>query len=370
MKKPTGYVYKDGDRWVARVTYTDASGKRRNLKKYRETITEAKRARDMLLRELEERGGKSFDSNKLRFRDLVEKYSQMKLTEPVYSSDVKISGMKSLASAKTQIKVLIEFFGNRKVKDITYLDLVEYKVARSSTNTRKGRLPAIASVNRELERMRAILNFAVRQGIITINPFNQGEPLIVKSAETSRGRLLSFEEEKRLLAECKGRRSYLRPLIIAAIDTGLRKGELLKLVWADIDMEAHIIQIRAKNSKTNRPREVAMTNRLLAEFKKLAQVGYIDPVFGVTSDVKKSFSAICAAAGIESLQFRDFRHTCVTRLIEAGMQTPEAMKISGHTTLAMLNRYLNINKDTSKRAATALDMLLGKHFEVESDERF
>lgn len=360
MKKQTGYVYQDGDRWVARVTYTDSSGKRRNVKKYCDNVTKAKRECDSIISDLESRGSKGLDANKMKFSDLAERYSQIKLIEPIYAVDIKISGMRSLSSAKIQVNVLVEYFGNRLVREITHLDLMDFKVARLKTWTNRKKPRAIASVNRELERMRTILNFAVRQGIIITNPFNFGEPLIVKSAEKSRDRVLSFEEERRLLAQCTGRRSYLRPIIIAAIDTGLRRGELLKLVWADIDLESRIIQIRAKNSKTNRPREVAMTNRLLTELKKLAEDSGVDPVFGVTSDVKKSFSVICAAAGIEDLQFRDLRHTCVTRLIEAGMQTSEAMKISGHTTLSMLNRYLNINKDTSLRAANALDTLYNR----------
>ncbi|MBK6799447.1 MAG: Arm DNA-binding domain-containing protein [Acidobacteria bacterium] len=82
MKKQTGYVYQDGDRWVARVTYTDSSGKRRNVKKYCDTKTEAKRKCDSIISDLESRGVRGFDANKMKFRELAERYSQNKLVEP------------------------------------------------------------------------------------------------------------------------------------------------------------------------------------------------------------------------------------------------------------------------------------------------
>ena len=118
-----------------------------------------------------------------------------------------------------------------------------------------------------------------------------------------------------------------------------------------------LIRVRAINSKTNRPREVAMTARLYDELLKLSEKPFGESVFGLQSNVKRSFGSACKEAGIEGLRFHDLRHTCVTRLIEAGMQHTEAMKVSGHTTLSMLNRYLNVNLDTSRRAADALDAL-------------
>ncbi len=193
--------------------------------------------------------------------------------------------------------------------------------------------------------------------MIAVSPFKQGEQLIKRSAENSRDRVLSFEEEERLLTACVDRRAHLRPLIIAPLDTGLRRGELFKLEWQDVDFDARLIRVRAINLKTNRPREVAMTARLRDELMKLREEPFGESVFGLQTNVKRSFGSACKAAGIERLRFHDLRHTCVTRLIEAGLQHTEAMKVSGHTKLSMLNRYLNVNLDTSRRAADALDAL-------------
>ncbi len=357
MKQQTGYILKDGKKWVARVTYTDPSGKRRNVKRYCLTRTDAKRECDRIIRELEERGKQSFDSTKMRFRELAEKYAEAKLIEPVYVNGRKVAGMRSLYSAKLYTATLVEHFGNRKVREISHADLESFKLTRLKTPKRTGQQRTIASVNRELEQMRTILSYAVRQGIITVSPFKQGEQLIERAAENSRDRVLSFEEEERLLAACTGRRAHLRALIIAALDTGLRRGELFKLEWQDVDFTARLVRVRAINAKTNKPREAAMTSRLYDELMRLHEEPIGDLVFGIQTNVKRSFGSVCKAAGIEGLRFHDLRHSCVTRLIEAGMQHTEAMKVSGHTTLSMLNRYLNVNLDTSRRAADALDAL-------------
>jgi integrase len=79
--------------------------------------------------------------------------------------------------------------------------------------------------------------------------------------------------------------------------------------------------------------------------------------FGIKNNFKKSFLAACKAAGIQDLRFHDLRHTAITRMIEAGMQPAEVMRVSGHTTPAMMWRYLNANVDTARRAADALDVL-------------
>ncbi len=144
------------------MTYTDASGKRRNVKRYCQTRTDAKRECDRIIREIEERGPKNFDAGRMRFRELAEKYAEAKLVEPVYVDGRKVAGMRSLYSAKLYTQTLVEYFSNRQAKAITHADLETYKMARLKADTRSGKQRAIASVNRELEQMRAILNFAVR----------------------------------------------------------------------------------------------------------------------------------------------------------------------------------------------------------------
>ena len=155
-------------------------------------------------------------------------------------------------------------------------------------------------------------------------------------------------------------RKHLRPILIAAVDTAMRRGELLKLRWRNVDFDDRSIEIEAFNTKTARARAVAMTSRLESELKQLYENAPKDPeglVFGIKDNFKNGFAADCKEAKIEGLRFHDLRHTAITRMVEAGMQPAEVMRVSGHTTSAMLWRYMNANVDTARRAADALDAL-------------
>lgn len=361
MKHRNGYVYREGSRWVARVDFTDESGKRRIARRYCENKTEANRKRLELVRSIEERGEKAVDGDKLTFKALAEKYKDARLIPAEYVNQRKVAGVRSLSPALVALKVLVEHFGERRVKSITHSDIEAFKLARLKVPTVRGGERSITSVNRELELLRAILNFAQRQDWITKNPFNSGSSLISQADETHRERVMTFEEEERLLAACETHtRKHLRPILIAAVDTGMRRGELLKLKWHNVDFAARSIEIEAFNTKTARARTVAMTSRLASELKLIWENSPKDLdalVFGIADNIKKSFASACKAAKIAELRFHDLRHTAITRMIEAGMQPAEVMRVSGHTTPAMLWRYLNANADTARRAADALDVL-------------
>ena len=105
--------------------------------------------------------------------------------------------------------------------------------------------------------LRRLLNIAERAGMIAKNPFKTGDALIHVADEIKRERILTCEEEARLLAACIGCKLHLRPIIIAALDTGCRLGELLKMRWRDVNMNAGLITIQAFNTKTMRERQVS-----------------------------------------------------------------------------------------------------------------
>lgn len=361
MKQRNGYVYREGKSWVARVDFTDEAGKRRIIRRFCETRTEANQKRLQLVRSIEERGEKAIDGDRLTFKMLAEKYRETRLIPARYVNQRKVAGVRSLLTPLGMLKVLLEHFGNRRVRSITHADIEAFKLARLKVPTVRGNERSIAAVNRELELLRAMLNFAHRQEWIPKNPFNSGTSLISKADETQRERVITFAEEARLLTACETEsRRHLRPILIAAVDTGMRRGELLKLRWRNINFAARSIEVEAFNTKTARARTVAMTARLTAELQLLREnlPGNSEAlVFGIKDNFKNAFAAACRVAGITDLRFHDLRHTAITRMIEAGMQPAEVMRVSGHTTPAMLWRYMNANADTARRAADALDAL-------------
>src|SRR5262249_31014487 len=156
--------------------------------------------------------------------------------------------------------------------------------------------------------------------------FSSGECLISKADERKRERIISRDEEDRLLAACSGQRAHLRPILIAALDTGMRRGEILKLRWSDVDFEDRLITVRAFNTKNMRERQVSMTGRLALELEAAYGASTKDPeslCFGIADNVKTSFGSARKAAGLPDVRFHDLRHTHATRLVSAHMPLSE-----------------------------------------------
>ncbi|HZH89731.1 MAG TPA: site-specific integrase [Pyrinomonadaceae bacterium] len=348
-------VEKNG-KWYGRVRYTTLEGKRKDLWLPAKNKSEASELVQKKLHELKTVGEQAIDGDKIKFSDLAKIYKEKKLIPAQYVGERKVAGLRSYQNPVRFLATLTDYFGNRRIKTITHSSIEEYKLMRLNLPTKRGQRQ-IASVNRELELLRAILKYAVREGWILRSPFEMGASLISKADETRRERILTHEEERRLLNACTGRYAHLKPLIIAALNTGCRRGELFKLKWQQVDLSSNIISILAMNSKTARPRLLPITPQLNWELEKLWQASNQDSenlVFGILDTVKKSWKSVCRIAEIEGLRFHDLRHTAITRMVQAGIASAIVMKLSGHTQHATFARYVNPN---SEAIASAAEML-------------
>jgi integrase len=270
----------------------------------------------------------------------------------------KVSGLRSVRNVRGNVNVLLEYFGKQKLRSITYEDLLTFRNARLKTSTHQSEQRSIATVNREMAYLRRLLNIAERNEWINVNPFKRGDSLIHVVDERKRERILTREEEARLLIQCTGRRKHLKPLIIAGLDTGCRLGELLKIRFKDVDFVDNLITIQAFNTKTMRERQISMTHRLKEELETLfAKTPDLDAsVFGIGRDVRNGFKSACTDARIEGVTFYTLRHTAATRLVSLHVPLAEVGKVLGHTTPNTTYRYyLNPNLDSMRRAAAALD---------------
>lgn len=194
-----------------------------------------------------------------------------------------------------------------------------------------------------------------------------GKSLISVGDEKPRERILTREEEERLLAACTGWRAHLRPIIICALDTGMRRGELFKLKWADVDFENKLITIRAFNTKTMRQRQIGMTKRLARELAVLyAKNTNPDALlFGIGS-TKGAWNKVRRQAGVMDLRFHDLRHTYATRLVSKHLPLSEVGRVLGHTQPTTTYRYTNLTVETARRAAEALNELHGSSVEPDN----
>jgi integrase len=364
----TGWIGQDEQgRWYFRYQYTDSFGKRRNIRRLVKSESNAKSQLRKALNKHDSGGERSIDGERLKFSKLAELYAANKIFEAVYVGDRKVAGLRSYQSAELLLEILKAYFADKRVSTITHAEIEEFKLKRLRTPKSNDKERTIASVNRELELLRAILRFAKRQKWILSSPFEEGAPLISKADEIRRERVLSHDEERRLLDACmkidkQGRqsRAHLRPLLIAALDTAMRRGELFKLQWKDVDLVGGTITITAMNSKTARARTVGITPRLRKELLRLWQPSPKRlelTVFGYDneySSIKRAFASACEDAKLLDFRFHDCRHTAITRMIAAGMPAMNVMKISGHTQQVTFARYVNPNEDSVRQAAAML----------------
>lgn len=357
----TGWItqLEDG-RWLARYQYTDKSGKRRNVKRIAESEDKAKGVLRKLLNDHDQTGGFAVEGDRLTFGKLASIYAERKIIKARYQGDKKIAGRRSVKPVEVALTALKEHFSSKRLKSITHSDVEQYKLDRLDTPTKYGTQRSIATVNRELELLRAMLRFAIRQGWLVRSPFEMGDPLISKADETRRERTLTHEEEIKLLDACSGRRAHLRALVITALDTAARRGELFKLKWSDVDFNNDVIRLRATTTKTATARTIGMTPRVREELMKLwleSAQDMDDTVFGYgkeNSTIKTAWKSACRAAGVDSFRFHDLRHTATTRLVQTGVPSTLVMKITGHTQHVTFARYVNPNDDSVRQAADAL----------------
>jgi integrase len=245
---------------------------------------------------------------------------------------------------KTQIikTVLYPAFLNLSLKNITYRDLELFRRGREKTPTGRGPR-SMARVNREMAVLRHMLNKAVSWGWLEVNPFSKGESLFARE-RNARGRFLSQEDASRLLAACA---DHLRPIVETALNTGMRKGEILALRWEWI--RGAWVYLPGGMVKSGEGRPVPLNQAQVEVFKEVrAKVELKSPyVFpGVKGlplvTIRKGFEAACRRAGIEDFHFHDLRHTCASWLVMAGASLKAVQQQLGHATLTMTMRYAHL----------------------------
>src|SRR6266545_488819 len=361
-----GSFHEDSGKLYARISYIDPSGKRRFKDRQVKNKTEGWKVIDQLYRELDTHGAESLDASRLTFNQLADHLEKHYLIPPEYVNGRKVAGKRSYKDDLGILKVLRDYFGRMELRKITWGKIERFKISCLKTPTRRGEQRSIARINRELSLFRHAFKIAIGEGWLHSNPFVGPKPLIHTADEVKRNRLLERGEEHRLLEACQGPRSHLRPIIICAIDTGMRRGEIFKLKWFDLNWsgdsvnirETRAVKVQEFNTKTLRARTVPITKRLKAELQVLwekSEQGSDDLVFGITNNISNGFETACDQAGIENLRFHDLRRTFGTRLAKSGVPIHEISRLLGHTNLETTFRYLGLTDDSVENAAAVLD---------------
>ena len=226
--------------------------------------------------------------------------------------------------------------GGRPLSKLTSADLATYRDERL-------REVAPATVLRELNLLSHVMDVATREWGLPL-PYNPAKLVRRPTVRNERKRRLTEGEEERLLVACDaGRNRLMKPLLILALETAMRRGEILNLKWADVDLARRIAHVHL--SKNGESRAVPLTQHASETLQQMAgrQTDAGALVFPLSANaVRLAFERIRTRAGIANLRFHDLRHEAISRLFEHGLHVLEVAAISGHRELRMLRRYTHL----------------------------
>jgi integrase len=170
--------------------------------------------------------------------------------------------------------------------------------------------------------------------VLPSNPVHQVK---LPRAGNPRERRVNPGELERLLAACKTSRCRWLPAVIQlAVETGMRRSELLGMRWNDLDLKARTVLLR--NTKNGLPRTVPLSTSAINVIKETPRYG--DTVFIISPNaLRLAWERLTRRAGVSGLRFHDLRHEAVSRFFEKGLNVPEVAMISGHRDPRMLFRY-------------------------------
>ena len=278
-------------------------------------------------------------------------------------------GADTVANIRAQYGFLME----KPLVTIGHADFDAFKARRLQATIEP------TTVNRDLDRLKAALSKAVDWKLLEANPL-KGVKRISRDME-ERVRFLSPVEEKSLRAALQRREDrrreerasgeswrsarghellgefgaytdHLVPLVLLALNTGLRRGELLGLSWNDIDLAGQRLTVRARSAKSGRARHVPLNAEALGVVTAMRAENCTGLLFDVQS-FGKAWKAVVEEAGIEDFRFHDLRHTFASKLVMRGVDLNTVRELLGHSDIKMTLRYAHLAPE-HKAAAVAL----------------
>jgi len=251
------------------------------------------------------------------------------------------------------LRPLQAFFGGKFLLEINPFLIEKYKQKRKEDGV------SVRTINIELACLRHMFNMALKWGKAQKNPIKDVK--LFKEPE-GKDRILSPEEEIRLLQEVQASKKakHLEPVIITALATGMRKGEVLGLKWSNVDFANRLIVV--EGTKSGYIRKIPMSAKLTDTLDRVRKETQSEYVF---SDRKgkpfKSFRSawenVLEKAGIEDLTFHSLRHTFGTRLGMAGVDIKTIQELMGHRDIKMTMRYCHPTPEHKRKAVEMLDQV-------------
>jgi integrase len=251
----------------------------------------------------------------------------------------------------TSLKPLQEFFGGKFISEISPFLIEKYKQKRKEDGV------SPRTVNIEIACLRHMFNMAMKWGKAQKNPVH--EVKLFKEPE-GKDRILSPEEEARLIEVVRSSRKakHLEPVIITALQTGMRKGEVLGLKWSNIDFPNRLITI--EGTKSGYVRKIPMNMKLTETLdhgrrKNNGDYIFVDRRGSPYKSFRTAWEHALEKAGIENLTFHSLRHTFGSRLGMAGVDIKTIQELMGHRDIKMTMRYSHPTAQHKRNAVEILD---------------
>jgi integrase len=249
-----------------------------------------------------------------------------------------------------RLKVLLPYWSKVPIGRIHKSMVVDYRrqrhAAKQLTDT---------TINRDLEALRHILFWAVDEGLLLKNPFVRLR--LVPERRKPRA-VVSLEEEVKVIAAAA---PHLRPIIITALDTGMRRGELLNQRWEHVDFNRRLLFVSRSKTAGGEGREIPLTERIYSLLLATRKPeGLLFTFKGKPIRiVKTAWKAAIRRAGIRYYRFHDLRHTFNTRLMEAGVMQEIRKALMGHSLGEDVNSiYTHIELPAKREAIRKLEAWL------------
>jgi integrase len=256
-------------------------------------------------------------------------------------------------------------FGNRKAAQITPLMVDNFRIKmKKVVSERTGKPFSGSSINKMVSLARRIYYLAMDAGMVKSNPFARRGAF----KEEPKGHYIPDQEFWKIYKHLP---DYLKPVIMVAYLTGMRRGEILKLKWDRVNLSEGFVDLTPDDTKTDEPRRIYFGN-----MKELKDV-FIDAArkkkaghnLVFTKDdgspvpkwyIQRLFKNACSEAKVLPYRLHDLRHTFNTNMTKAGVDQVVVMKLTGHKTNAMFLRYSHIDKEQGEGAMEKLNGLLSQ----------
>jgi integrase len=222
-----------------------------------------------------------------------------------------------------RLKILLPYFADTPIAQMNRAGARDYRTYRHGQKKSLSE----TTVNRDLEVLRHLLFWAVDEGYLAANPLSRMP--MVRERRKPRP-VMPLHEEVRLL---RATAPHLTALVISALDTGMRRGELLAQRWEHIDFTRRLLFVTHSKTAGGEAREIPLTNRLFELLSTARQGEGLVFLFKgrPLRRIKTAWAAAIRRAGIWHYRFHDLRHTFNTRLMEAGVMQEVRKALMGHS---------------------------------------